>query len=60
MQCVVDLKDKANILKAIDNESFDLTVDIADDDASDKEADEASEVKEKVTYTIAILDTINH
>ena len=50
------MKEKAHNLKVLGNEIFHSPVDIADEDACDKEADEASEIKEKVTYTIVTLE----
>eukprot|EP00794_Sanderia_malayensis_P016165 gene16165-biopygen13734 len=55
-QCLADLKEKAETLKVLDNEIFDLIIESADEDACDKEADEASEIKEKITYTIVTLE----
>eukprot|EP00795_Rhopilema_esculentum_P009041 gene9041-16684_t len=40
-QLLADLKDKAEVLKALDGEIFELMIEEADDDACDKEAEEA-------------------
>ena len=55
-QLLADLKDKAEVLKALDGEIFELMIEEADDDACDKETEEASDIKEKITYNLISLE----
>ena len=55
-QLLADLKDKAEVLKALDGEIFELMIEEADDDACDKETEEASDIKEKIMYNLISLE----
>ena len=51
-----DLKEKAETLKSLDNGISELTIEHCDEDVCVKEAEESTEYKEKVMYTIFTLE----
>ena len=55
-QIQTDLKEKAQCLKELDEQIFDLMIENSSEDDCDKEADEASEVKERITYGLVLLE----
>ena len=55
-QIQTDLKEKAQCLKELDEQIFDLMIENSSEDDCDKEADEASEVKERITYGLILLE----
>lgn len=55
-QIQTDLKEKAFCLKGLDEEIFELMIEHSEDDECDKEAEEASEVKERITFGLILLE----
>ena len=55
-QIQTDLKEKAECLKELDEQIFDLMIELLSEDDCDKEADEASEIKERITYGLILLE----
>ena len=59
-QCLIELKEKQKTIKKLDNVIFELMIKNAlEDDVCDKEAEEDSEIKERITYGIvSVKDSI--
>lgn len=57
LQLQVDLKEKSELLRALDEEIFDLMIENSSEEACDKEAEEATEIREKITYGLVSLET---
>ena len=55
-QIQTDLKEKAQCLKALDEEIFDLMIEHSTNEDCDKEAEDASEIKERITYGLILLE----
>ena len=55
-QLLADLRDKSEVLKALDGKMFELMIEEADDDACDKEAEKASDIKDKITYNLISVE----
>eukprot|EP00112_Aurelia_sp_Birch-Aquarium-sp1_P002538 Seg128.14 transcript_id=Seg128.14/GoldUCD/mRNA.D3Y31 product="hypothetical protein" protein_id=Seg128.14/GoldUCD/D3Y31 len=55
-QIQTDLKEKAQVLKELDEQIFDLMIEHSSEEDCDKETDETSEIKERVTYGLILLE----
>lgn len=54
-QFQADLKEKDDLLRALDNEILEIMIEHAEEDSSDREAEEASDAWEKITYNLISL-----
>eukprot|EP00112_Aurelia_sp_Birch-Aquarium-sp1_P012191 Seg2562.3 transcript_id=Seg2562.3/GoldUCD/mRNA.D3Y31 product="hypothetical protein" protein_id=Seg2562.3/GoldUCD/D3Y31 len=55
-QIQTDLKEKAQVLKELDEKIFDLMIEYSSEEDCDKETDKASEIKERFTYSLILLE----
>ena len=56
-QCLIDLQGKGNIMKELDDKILNLMIENREEDEDcDKEATEASEVMEKITYGLVSIE----
>ena len=51
-----ELKEKRSDLKEFDNKTLEMTYEKAEDDVIDKEMDEASDYKEKITRALSLIE----
>ena len=55
-QLLSDLREKAGVLKELDEGILEIMFEIEEDEACETEAEEANEIKEKITYRIFLLE----